>query len=77
MTSLVQIAGHYVTCKTCGKTQLVLDGQNVHDGLDCPCCPSSTHTHAGPDQSTVNEVCRNVIVSLNAVLAPVVGDVDG
>ena len=74
MTSPVRIAGHQVTCNTCGTTQLVLDGQNVHDGLDCPCCPSSTHTHAGPDGVTVNEVCRNVTVFANAVVAPVVGE---
>ena len=60
-------------CKNCGKTGLVLDGQNMHDALDCPCCPSSTHTHAGPDQMTVGDVCRNVDFFANAVVVPALG----
>lgn len=71
--STPDIAGHLVRCKQCGKTGLTLDGQNVHDALDCPCCPSSTHTHAGPDQETAVPVCRNVDVLGNAVVVPAIG----
>lgn len=71
--SAATIPGHLVRCKQCGKEGVALEGQNVHDALDCPCCPSSTHTHAGPDQQTVIPVCRNVDVLGNAVVTPVLG----
>lgn len=70
-------AGHLVECKECHATGIVADGQNVHDGLDCKCCPTSTHTHAAGDgwnpQRTEGAVCRNVVVHVNAVLLPVIG----
>jgi hypothetical protein len=67
------IAGHLVQCNQCGAQTVVLDGQNVHDALDCPCCPTATHTHAGPDQETATPACRNVTVLGNAAVDPALG----
>jgi hypothetical protein len=66
--------GHLVQCNQCGRQAVVTGGQNVHDALDCPCCPTSTHTHAGPDQQTVTPACRNVTVLGNAVVVPALGE---
>lgn len=61
--------GHLVECSQCHKTEVVMDGQNVHDALDCPCCPSSTHTHADENGATPEGTsCRSVIVHANAVV---------
>lgn len=73
MDSPQAAGGHLVECKRCHAMMLVTDGLNVHDGLDCRCCPSDTHSHAGPDGQTVGQVCRNVHIHINAVLLPLVG----
>ena len=64
-------AGHLVECKQCHRTTIVAEGQNVHDALDCPCCPG-THVHADENGVTRNP-CRNVIIHANAVMVPVTG----
>lgn len=69
------IAGHLVTCKNCHTRTVVFDGQNVHDALTCRCC-GSDHQHAGQDGVTVNEACRNVVISVNAFVGPALGPGD-
>lgn len=63
------VLGHVVECLQCGKNTVVLDGSNVHDALDCPCC-GSDHKHAGEDGTTA-ESCRGVKVLANSVIVMV------
>jgi hypothetical protein len=65
------ITAHLVQCSQCGKTAIVTEGENVHDALDCKCCPSSTHTHADENGATQNP-CRSVHISANAVVVPAI-----
>ena len=32
-----------VTCKQCMAAAYVTDGQDVHEALECPCCPGEHH----------------------------------
>jgi transcription elongation factor Elf1 len=70
---MTTIAAHMVECDQCGARTVVLDGQNVHDALSCKCCNSSTHTHGDETGKTVNETCRSVTVTGNAVIVPALG----
>lgn len=66
------LIGHLVECNNCHKRTVVTEGENVHDALDCTCCPSSTHTHADENGMTQNP-CRSVTISVNAVVVPAIG----
>lgn len=67
------IAAHMVTCDKCGARTFVADGQNVHDALNCACCPAD-HKHGDETGKTVRKTCRTITLSGNAVIVPALGD---
>jgi hypothetical protein len=56
--------GHVIECAQCHKTAVVLNGEHVHDALQCNCCSghSSEHSDAGSN-------CRPVIIHANAFVS--------
>lgn len=68
----MRVAAHMVSCDGCGARTIVVDGQNVHDTLNCRCCPPS-HTHGDETGMTVNDTCRTVTILGNAIVVPAIG----
>lgn len=67
------VAAHLLRCDGCGAQGIAVDGQNVHDTLNCRCC-GPDHTHAAEDGSTPEgSACRSITLLGNAVVVPAVG----
>lgn len=68
----LNVAAHMVSCDGCGARTIVVDGQNVHDTLNCRCC-GTDHQHGDETGMTVNDTCRSVTVLALAVVVPAIG----
>lgn len=68
----LRAAAHLVECDKCHARTIAVDGQNVHDTLNCACC-GSDHKHGDETGVTVGKTCRTVTVSGNAVTVPALG----
>jgi hypothetical protein len=66
------IAAHMVVCDNCQQRTFVVDGQNVHDALNCACC-GNDHKHGDETGKTVRKTCRSVTVTGNAAVVPALG----
>lgn len=66
------IAAHLVTCDRCGARTVAVDGQNIHDALNCECC-GADHKHGDETGMTVTPTCRSVTVTGNAAVVPALG----
>lgn len=69
------VAAHLVSCDNCGARTFSVDGQNVHDTLNCRCC-GSDHKHGDETGVTVRETCRTVTIDANSVVVPALGAVN-
>lgn len=62
------LIGHIVECNVCHARTVIFDAVNVHDALNCECCPGD-HKHADEKGVTQNPH-RSVTIDAQAVVIP-------